>query len=228
MGQPITMYDCDSQWFIVVARENKLFLVKNMADKKQYEVVMSDAKEREVVAQVVAQNRESCATTFDAILDRMKLVVGAKSDTAFAKAMGLNQSSVSGAKERQSIPPAWAIQLAEKFDISIDWIWFGKGRMKPEGGAMFRPAKLPNPYMVGHQVEGRDQQAEVRDVVPQQSVNIDRDRITMAIQAVEEGLKVTNRELPPDKKASLILAAYDLIEESGNAAKIVELIRIVA
>ena len=227
MDQPLTIYDCDSQWFIMVAHENKPFLVKNMADEKQYEVVMSDAKEREVVAQVVAQNRESCATTFDAILDRMKLVVGAKSDTAFAKAMGLNQSSVSGAKERQSIPPAWAIQLAEKFDISIDWIWFGKGRMKPEGGAIFRPVKL-NPYMAGPQGEGLDQQAGTRDVVPQKSENIDRDRIAMAIQAVEEGLKVTNRELPPDKKASLILAAYDLIEESGNAAKIVELIRIVA
>jgi len=178
-------------------------------------------KELDAPAQAVAQDPEGCATTFDEILGRMKLAVGVKSDTAFAKAMGFSQSSISGAKERQSIPPAWAIQLAERFDISVDWIWFGKGRMKADGGAMFRPAKLPSTHMMEHQGGGRD-------VTPQKSVNIDRDRIAMAIQAVEEGLKITNRELAPDKKASLILAAYDLIEESGNAAKIVELIRIVA
>jgi transcriptional regulator with XRE-family HTH domain len=56
----------------------------------------------------------------------------------------------------------------------------------------------------------------------------DKNNLRLAIEAVEEGLQITRRELPPDKKAALVMAAYDLIEESGSAGKIIELIRIVA
>lgn len=197
-------------------------------DNKSNQPVNNGNRHELKFAHPVAQNQEVRATGYSDILNRMKMVAGVKSDTALARVLGINQSSVSSAKERQSIPPAWAMLLSEKFGVSIDWIWLGQGRMKPDGGMMFKTAKLPSPYMQERRGEGLDQQAGARDVTPQKSVNIDRDRMVMAIQAVEEGLKVTNRELPPDKKASLILAAYDLIEESGNAAKIVELIRIVA
>lgn len=56
----------------------------------------------------------------------------------------------------------------------------------------------------------------------------DKEILRSALEAVEEGLRVTRRTLPPDKKAALIMAAYDLIEESGSAGKVIELIRIVA
>lgn len=62
----------------------------------------------------------------------------------------------------------------------------------------------------------------------QSDVGLDRDSLRLAIEAVEEGLQATQRTLPPDKKAALVLAAYDLIEESGSAGKVIELIRIVA
>lgn len=57
----------------------------------------------------------------------MKHVTDTKSDTAFARAIGIRQSSVSAAKERQSIPPAWAVQIAETHGVSIDWLMFGEG-----------------------------------------------------------------------------------------------------
>ena len=57
----------------------------------------------------------------------MKVATNTKSDTAFAKSLGLYQSSVSSAKERQSIPPAWAVQIAEMHGVSIDWLMFGDG-----------------------------------------------------------------------------------------------------
>ncbi len=41
----------------------------------------------------------------------------------------------------------------------------------------------------------------------------DRARLVAAISAVEEGLAETRRKLPPDKRAELILAAYDLMAE---------------
>jgi hypothetical protein len=39
------------------------------------------------------------------------------------------------------------------------------------------------------------------------------DNLSLAIEAVEAGLQVTRRQLPPDKKAALVMAAYDLIKE---------------
>lgn len=107
-----------------------------MKKNKQSEVVDASTAPHEAVAQVVAQDVKSGATTVDAILGRMKLAVGVKSDTAFAKAMGLNQSSVSGAKERQSVPPAWYVTVSENFGASMDWLRTGEGEMK-RGGAQF-------------------------------------------------------------------------------------------
>lgn len=61
------------------------------------------------------------------------------------------------------------------------------------------------------------------------SLNADRDRLALAIEAVEEGLAAIGRKLDPDKKARLILAAFDLMAEPGEAKnKVVELIRLVA
>lgn len=61
-----------------------------------------------------------------------------------------------------------------------------------------------------------------------QNDHVTRESLQLAIEAVEEGLHAARRTLPPDKKAALILAAYDLIEESGSTGKVIELIRIVA
>ncbi len=58
---------------------------------------------------------------------------------------------------------------------------------------------------------------------------IDAHRLATAIEAVEEGLDAAKRTMPPDKKAELIKAAYDLISqpETGKG-KVVELLRLVA
>ena len=57
----------------------------------------------------------------------------------------------------------------------------------------------------------------------------DKERLQLAIEAVEEGLDAIQKKLPANKKAELIVAAYDLITEPGNAGeKVVKLIRLVA
>lgn len=65
-----------------------------------------------------------------------------------------------------------------------------------------------------------------RDVSPSETVLSDRARLAAAIGAVEEGLAETRRKLPPEKRAELILAAYDLLAESKNSrAKVIRLVR---
>lgn len=114
---------------MVANKEKQLQAMKNN-EIKQSQAVDTQVQPHEGVANSVADEAPSSATTFDAVLERMKEVTGVKSDTAFAKSLGLNQSSVSGAKERQSIPPTWAIQIAEKYGVSLDWLMFGEGSKK--------------------------------------------------------------------------------------------------
>lgn len=57
----------------------------------------------------------------------------------------------------------------------------------------------------------------------------DRERLRLAVEAVEEGLAATRRKLQPDKKAEIILAAYDLMTDpESNKGKVVQMIKLVA
>jgi hypothetical protein len=88
--------------------------------------VSSKVQPTKKVAGLVAPSSSEPATTFDAVLSRLKEATNTKSDTAFAKALGLRQSSVSGAKQRGQIPPTWGVQVAEMTGVSLDWLLFGK------------------------------------------------------------------------------------------------------
>lgn len=50
-------------------------------------------------------------------------------------------------------------------------------------------------------------------------LGVDVDRLTLAIETVEEGLEKTKRTMKPDKKAELVIAVYDLFEEPTPVAK---------
>lgn len=68
----------------------------------------------------------------------------------------------------------------------------------------------------------------------QPEVISDRDRLVTAIRAVEQGLALIGRTMAPDKKAELILAAYELISQddataqAAQSAKIIQFIKLAA
>lgn len=102
-------------------------------NNKPNQLVKPNMQPRREVAGLVACSTPEHATKYSEILNRMKEVLGAKSDTGFAKMLGLRQSSVSSAKKREQIPPAWAIQVAEKTGASLDWLLLGKECAPEEG-----------------------------------------------------------------------------------------------
>ena len=62
----------------------------------------------------------------DEIFERMLKTIGSVADNALAKALGLSSQAVSEARRKRKIPPAWAITLAEKYQVSLDWLLFGR------------------------------------------------------------------------------------------------------
>jgi hypothetical protein len=73
----------------------------------------------------------------------------------------------------------------------------------------------------------RSQPLPISVAVP---AGLDLPRFKLAIEAVEEGLEAVQRRMPPDKKAELVLAAYDLLDEPSPEAKskILNFIRLAA
>ncbi|HDR8929190.1 TPA: helix-turn-helix transcriptional regulator [Burkholderia vietnamiensis] len=63
----------------------------------------------------------------EAIVDRMKEVVGVKADVELAEAIGASRSSPAVWKIRSRMPLAECVALAEKRGVSLDWLVLGRG-----------------------------------------------------------------------------------------------------
>lgn len=58
---------------------------------------------------------------------------------------------------------------------------------------------------------------------------LDRDRLRQAMKAMEKGLSAGGITMPPGKKAELLLAVYDMLEEPGvTESKVINLVRAAA
>lgn len=68
----------------------------------------------------------------EAQLERLKKACGVETDTAFADFLGISQGSISGAKKKGQLPHSWFFQVAEKTNISADWLCFGRGPLRPD------------------------------------------------------------------------------------------------
>ena len=67
----------------------------------------------------------------EAAFKRLLTAARVKTDSALAQALELTPQSVSEARKKNRIPPGWAIIIAEKYQVSLDWLVFGRGSMRP-------------------------------------------------------------------------------------------------
>ena len=66
---------------------------------------------------------------FNARWLRILACTGAKSDSALARILGILPQSVTAARKRAQIPTGWIENISEQFDISTDWLFFGREPM---------------------------------------------------------------------------------------------------
>lgn len=83
---------------------------------------------------------------FEGVFARLKSVFGVKTDTDLAKCLGLQQGSISKAKQKKSVPPSWITTVSLTKGISADWLLTGEGEIKR--GLKFKTSKLPNEAMM--------------------------------------------------------------------------------
>ena len=84
-------------------------------------------------------------TGFEATLQRLMLSLNATSDAELARALGITPQSVSGARKRGEVPPAWIQECAAETNVNAHWLFFGSGPMRlPEAAEGELPAASPD------------------------------------------------------------------------------------
>lgn len=76
----------------------------------------------------------------EAIVARMREVVGAKNDAALAQALGLGANAPSNWRQRNSPPYNFCAALAQATGVSLDWLVFGEGDQTGEPSS--RPVRV--------------------------------------------------------------------------------------
>ncbi len=72
-------------------------------------------------------------SNFDESLRRLKVAFGVETDTDLARALDLQQGSISKAKQKRAIPPSWITTVALGQGVSADWLLTGEGEMRRDG-----------------------------------------------------------------------------------------------
>ena len=91
----------------------------------------------------------------DGILSRLKMTFGVETDTDLAKALDLQQGSISKAKQKRVVPPSWITTVALSRGVSADWLLTGEGEMRREGGVKFANVTQTRELTEGRKPEAR-------------------------------------------------------------------------
>ena len=72
-------------------------------------------------------NPANVSASFDAQMERIKLITGKKTQIELADLLGVRQSSVSDARRRGKIPSSWLVILMRCIHANPEWILTGNG-----------------------------------------------------------------------------------------------------
>lgn len=143
-------------------------------------------------------------------VDNLKTAVGTRIKQArgvlgltqkgFCEATGMPLPSLKNYEASQRIPGGDAIAALMHVGINANWLLTGEGPMLM---ADLAGAETPGAF--------------------------DRERMAAAIEALEEVLTEAKRTMAPARKAQVLLAAYDLLEEpSATREKVMQLLKFAA
>lgn len=167
--------------------------------------------------QPIATEREVPASTKSAfpiredekeMKDRVREIIGHEPVLSFARRCGISEGGVRKYLEGASPSTVNLVAMADVASVNIEWLATGRG-----------------PKMRGATVPTIPQAPPI----PASIINLeDIHRLTLAIEAVEEGLGSIYSTIPADKRAKLVAAAYDLLGDMDQKDNVVKFIKLAA
>jgi hypothetical protein len=113
--------------------------------------------------------------------------------------LGLPSSTYQNYERDVRAPDAKGWEAFAKNKINANWLLTGEGPMR------------------------------LSDLTPAVPGHLDPGRLRLALQTAEEGLAAAGRTMSPDKKAELVVAVYDLLEEpSASKERVLKLVKLAA
>lgn len=64
---------------------------------------------------------------FEKVMERIREVTSTRTQVQLAERLGVRQSSISDAKRRGTVPPAWLLTLQRQLRVNPDWLLTGTG-----------------------------------------------------------------------------------------------------
>lgn len=139
--------------------------------------------------------------------ERVRQAIGDEPVAAFGRRCGINESTLRKYFSGTLPNVENLISIADAANVSIEWLAAGRGPKQRGASVHALPTSPPVAKPTGFG---------------------DVERLSSAIAAVQEGLDAIHRQLPPDKHAQLIAAAYELLDNATSSAKVVQFIKLAA
>ena len=143
-------------------------------------------------------------------LNRLMQGANLKKDNQLAAVLGVSPQAVSQARNKGKIPENWIIKIAEQYNLSTDWIFFGKNSSLPSA-QLPKPAfaKAPSPAKRQPRATKPDPAAKIAaEIVMVPLVNA---RLAAGSGSLETGGEVQN----------FFAFRQDWLQSKGNPAKMV-------
>ena len=139
------------------------------------------------------------------LADRLRDAMGDQSGTAFARRCGISEGAIRKYLLGASPSTENLIAMADTANVSIEWLAAGRGP-KQRGASAAAPAPPA-----------------------ESTVNVeDLERLTLAIEAIEEGLGPTRYKLTANRYAQLVAAVYDLLADMDQKSNVLKFIKLAA
>jgi len=121
---------------------------------------------------------------FDEVWERIKGVIDVKTQSQLADILEIKTPSITGAKQRGGFPLAWAYKLAWTYNISLDFLLFGREREKTSAGHDTGKAAQSDPAI-----------SIVDEALKITGASITKKQKTAILEIVREELKTTTIQI---------------------------------
>lgn len=139
---------------------------------------------------------------------RIREAIGEERVSAFGRRCGIGESTLRKYLDGSMPHAINLVTIADAANVNIEWLATGRGPRQRGSSVPTIPQAPP---------------------IPASIINMeDVHRLTLAIEAVDEGLGNIYSTLPADKRAKLVAAAYDLLADMEQKENVIKFIKLAA
>ena len=84
-------------------------------------------------------------TTELGVFDRLKIASNSLTDADLAVNLKLTKQSIAQARTKKTVPASWIPKASKLFNVSTDWLFFGRGPMRPDEALLERRETTSQP-----------------------------------------------------------------------------------